>query len=182
MCMIVLVGIRDILWPKKVPKDGKIVQKRLSSFLDIQLLLAPSRGTGSYLHRFIEHAQKVTQSYWAGLFHCYDDPRIPQTSNAIEGLFGFGKRILRKCGGRKSTANGCGSAGGSFFLFTAALHACTSRKEREILLSEYFPKDYWDARQKQAQIRAPESKRRQYARTPDAYLERISQNWEKTQV
>lgn len=182
MCMIVLIGIRNILWPRKAPKNGKIVQKRLSSFLDIQLLLAPSRGRGSYLRRFIEHAQKVTQSYWLGLFHCYDDPRIPQTSNTIEGLFGFGKRILRKCGGRKSTANGCGSAGGSFFLLTAALHACTPRKDREELLSGYSPKDYWDARQKQAQIRAPESKRRQYARTPDAYLERISQKWAKMQI
>jgi hypothetical protein len=182
MCMIVLIGIRNILWPKKPPKDGKIVQKRLSSFLDVQLLLAPSRGRGSYLRRFVEHAQKLTQSYWPGLFHCYDDPRIPQTSNVIEGLFGFGKRILRKCGGRKSTANGCGSAGGSFFLFTAALHAFIPRKNREELLSTYSPKDYWNARQKQAQIRAPESKRRQYARAPDTYLERISQKWEKTQI
>lgn len=181
-CPIVLIGIMDILWPRKAPKNGKIVQKRLRSFLDIQLLLAPARGMGSYLRRFIEHAQKVTWSYWEGLFHCYNDPRIPQTSNAIEGLFGFGKRILRKCGGRKSTANGCGSAEGSFFLFTAALHACTSREERNKLLLDYIPKDYREARKKQALIRGPESKRRQYARTPDAYLERISKSWEEKQV
>jgi len=182
MCLIVLIGIRDILWPEKKPKSGEIVQKRLRSFLDIQLLLAPARGVGSYLRRFIEHAKKVTESYWEGLFHCYDDPRIPQTSNAIEGLFGFGKRILRKCGGRKSTANGCGSAGGSFFLFTAAFHACISREERENLLLEYIPKNYREARKKQALIRGPEYKRRQYTRDPDAFLERISQNWEKKQI
>ncbi len=178
MCMIVLIGIRDILWPKKTPKGGGIVKKRLSSFLDNQLTLAPTRGMGAYLRRFVEHAWKVTESYWAGLFHCYDDPRIPRTSNRIEGVFGKGKRILRACAGRKSTAVGPGSTGGSFFLFTVAFHDVATREEREELLKQYSRQEYEVARARQKVIREPEARRRRYARNPDAVLDSISQRWE----
>jgi len=56
--------------------------------------------------------QKVTRSYAKGLFQCYDDPRIPQTTHGIENINGLGKQNLRRCGGRKPTANGPGSSYG----------------------------------------------------------------------
>lgn len=28
--------------------------------------------------------RKVTASYWPGLFHCYDDPDLPRTNNALD--------------------------------------------------------------------------------------------------
>lgn len=182
MCLIVLVGIRNILWPKEPPKGGDVVRKRLSSFLDNQLILAPTRGLGAYLRRFIEHAWKVTESYWPGLFHCYDDPRIPQTSNRIEEVFGKGKRILRACSGRKSTAVGPGSTGGSFFLFTVAFHEMTTRQEREEFLKRYSREEYEAARARQKVIREAEGRRRRYARNPDAVLDSIAQRWEARHV
>jgi hypothetical protein len=33
-----------------------------------------------------------TRHYAKGLFHCYDDPRIPQTTHAIETLNGLEKQ------------------------------------------------------------------------------------------
>lgn len=30
---------------------------------------------------FRQHLQKVSRSYWPGLFHCYDHPDIPRTNN-----------------------------------------------------------------------------------------------------
>lgn len=180
--MIVLIGIRNILWPKKRPKAGRIIKRRLKTFLDNHLALSPTRGPGSYLRRFVEHAMRVTKSYWHGLFHTYDDPRIPQTSNRIEQLFGTGKRLLRACGGRKSTAAGPGSSGGSFFLFTVAFHETASRKERDELLMHYSREEYLASRAKQREIRSPEAKRRQYARRPDAALEKIAQAWEQRRI
>lgn len=182
MCMIVLLGIRNILWPKKTPKGGGIVRKRLAAFLESHLQFSPQRGPGVYLRRFILHAKRVTASYWHGLFHCYDDPRIPQTSNVIEHLFGKGKRLLRACGGRMSTSAGPGSSGGSFFLFSVALHATTSRAEREALLTRFPQEEYRSARIKQAAIRRPEARRRQYARNPDAVLDQISQDWDRQRI
>jgi hypothetical protein len=35
-----------------------------------------------------QHFLKVTQSYWSGLFACYDDPELPRTNNALEQFFG----------------------------------------------------------------------------------------------
>lgn len=182
MCMIVVIGIRDILWPKKAPKGGGIIKKRLATFLENQALLAPQRGRGAYLRRFIQHAGNVTERYWSGLFHCYDDPRIPQTSNAIEQLFGKGKRALRACGGRMSTAVGPGSSGGSFFLFSVALHETTSREEREDLLLRFSYEDYRASRAKQSVIRGPEARRRQYARNPDAVIAKIEEEWERAKI
>lgn len=182
MFMIVLIGIRDILWPKKPPKGGSVIKRRLKTFLASHLEIAPTRGPGVYLRRFVEHAIKVTESYWPGLFHCYEDPRIPQTSNRIEGVFGKGKRLLRACGGRKSTAVGPGSTGGSFFLFTVAYHETASRKEREDLLKQYSREGYQASRARQRVIRSPEAKRRQYARNPDGFLEGIEKRWGERSV
>lgn len=182
MCMMVLMGVRNILWPKKPPKGGEIIKKRLTAFLNNQALFAPQRGRGAYLGNFIRHVRKVTTSYWPGLFHCYDDPRIPQTSNAIEQLFGKGKRALRACGGRMSTAVGPGSSGGSFFLFSVALHATTDRGEREELLKRVSYESYRTSRAKQGIIRGPETRRRRFVRNPEMVLARIGEKWDRTQV
>lgn len=183
MCMIVLLGIRDILWPPKEPKGGgKLIKKRLKAHLEDNLQVAPTRGPGAYLRRFILHAKRVTKSYWNGLFHCYDDPRIPHTSNAIEQTFGKGKRLLRACAGKKTTAVGPGSASGAYFLYTVALHATTTRTERETILKQYSKEEYLASRLKQAEIRGPESRRRQYARNPEETLARINETWDRTEI
>ena len=36
---------------------------------------------------FGRHLDKVSQSYWPGLFHCYDVPGLPRTNNALESHF-----------------------------------------------------------------------------------------------
>jgi hypothetical protein len=49
----------------------------------------------------IEHFLKVTQSYWPGLFYCYDVPDLPATNNDLEHLFGSTRHHERRCTGRK---------------------------------------------------------------------------------
>ena len=34
------------------------------------------------------HMYRVTRSYWAGLFPCYEDATIPRTNNDLEQYFG----------------------------------------------------------------------------------------------
>ena len=43
----------------------------------------------------------MTHTYWSGLFHCYDDPRIPRTNNALEQYFGTARHHERRATGRK---------------------------------------------------------------------------------
>jgi len=50
--------------------------------------------------------RKVTASYWPGLFHCYDDPDLPRTNNALEQYFGSARYHERRATGRKQASPG----------------------------------------------------------------------------
>lgn len=50
------------------------------------------------------HFLKVTESYWPGLFHCYDVPDLPRTNNDLEQLFGSTRHHERRCTGRKAAS------------------------------------------------------------------------------
>ncbi len=52
----------------------------------------------------ITHFLKVTNSYWPGLFHCYDVPDLPRTNNDLEQLFGSTRHHERRCTGRKAAS------------------------------------------------------------------------------
>jgi hypothetical protein len=174
------MGIKNILWPKAPPKSGAIVKRRLLSFLENQSSEASNPGRGAYLRGFVKNAMKVTLSYFPGLFHCYDDPGIPQTSNEIEHLFGTGKRVLRKCSGRKTTANGPGTSGGTAFLVAVALHGLFTEAAVAELLKGYDPKAYLRLRKEKENNESSDSQRRKCARNPDRYLKNILNRWEKT--
>ena len=47
------------------------------------------------------HLLKVTQSYWPGLFWCYDVPGLPRTNNDLEQFFGSVRYHQRRATGRK---------------------------------------------------------------------------------
>lgn len=52
----------------------------------------------------LRHFLKVTESYWPGLFHCYDVPDLPRTNNGLEQLFGSTRLHERRCTGRKAAS------------------------------------------------------------------------------
>jgi hypothetical protein len=52
------------------------------------------------------HFQKVTASYGAGLFRCYDVPDLPPTNNALEQCFGSVRYHERRATGRKGAIPG----------------------------------------------------------------------------
>lgn len=49
----------------------------------------------------ITHFLKITQSYWSGLFHCYEVEDLPRTNNDLERTFGVLRHHQRRCTGRK---------------------------------------------------------------------------------
>jgi hypothetical protein len=56
------------------------------------------------LEMFGRHLDKVSQSYWSGLFHCYDVPGLPRTNNELESRFrDTGRRLLRTTGQKGQT-------------------------------------------------------------------------------
>ncbi len=50
--------------------------------------------------------QKVTTSYWPGLFHCYDHTDLPRTNNELEQYFGSARYHERRATGRKRASPG----------------------------------------------------------------------------
>jgi hypothetical protein len=47
------------------------------------------------------HFQKVTTSYWDGLFACYQMNDLPRTNNDLEQFFGTARHVERRVTGRK---------------------------------------------------------------------------------
>lgn len=170
-------GVQKILWPEAPPTDGRAVRRQLYSYLARKRREAPQRGRGAYLRRFAEHFQKVTRSYAPGLFHTYDDPRIPQTSNELEGINGAGKQNLRRCAGRPSTAHGPGASCGPIYMFGIALHRVLPELEINTLLTGYDSRQYLDGRKLIEQIREPSKRRRSFLRRPFKRLTEILAKW-----
>lgn len=50
---------------------------------------------------FRQHLDKVSVSYWPGLFHCYDLQNLPRTDNGLESHFRDTKRQLLRTTGQK---------------------------------------------------------------------------------
>ncbi len=49
----------------------------------------------------VAHFQKVTTSYWDGLFACYQVKDLPRTNNGLEQFFGSARHVERRVTGRK---------------------------------------------------------------------------------
>jgi hypothetical protein len=74
------------------------VAGQLRGYLDTVLRLP--KGTPT-LYAFGLHLDKVSRSYWPGLFHCYDVPGVPRTNNALESCFRETSRRLLRTTGQK---------------------------------------------------------------------------------
>jgi Transposase, Mutator family len=92
-----LRDIAYILEPSTAhPPSAAHVAGQLRGYLDTVLRLPDVTPT---LSMFGLHLDKVSRSYWSGLFHCYDMPSVPRTNNELESCFrDLGRRLLRTTG------------------------------------------------------------------------------------
>jgi hypothetical protein len=91
-----LHDIAYILEPTASSRSAEQVASQLRSYLDTVRFrpdLPPS------VQHFGAHLDKVSRSYWPGLFHCYDLPHLPRTNNELESRFrDTSRRLLRTTG------------------------------------------------------------------------------------
>ena len=80
------------------PLSAAHVAGQLRGYLDTVLRLPDVTPT---LYEFGLHLDKVSRSYWPGLFHCYDVPGLPRTNNEIESRFRDTSRHLLRTTGQK---------------------------------------------------------------------------------
>jgi len=77
---------------------GKQVAQQLRACLDDLLALT---NLSPRLDAFRQHLDKVSTSYWPGLFHCYDIEELPRTNNNLESHFRDTQRRLLRTTGQK---------------------------------------------------------------------------------
>jgi len=96
-----LVNIARLLEaPDDTPSSGQVTQ-RLRAYLD-DLLALPD--LSPRLNAFRHHLDKVSTSYWPGLFHCYALAGLPRTNNDLESHFRDAQhRLLRTTGQKGQT-------------------------------------------------------------------------------
>jgi hypothetical protein len=80
------------------PLNAEQVAGQLREYLDTVRRWPEATPT---LYQFGRHLDKVSQSYWPGLFHCYAVPGLPRTNNELESRFRDTRRRLLRTTGQK---------------------------------------------------------------------------------
>jgi hypothetical protein len=135
--------------------SGRQVKRVLHRYLNRLKQQAPRRGRGAHTGHFVDHLVKVANSYWPGLFHAYDHPQIPRTSNGIEGFFGSIKRSVRCTTGRASTAGGKMETCAEFAVRAEALARSMPKTTLDSLLEAVPDDTFAKGKQELLRIRAP---------------------------
>jgi hypothetical protein len=127
----------------------------------------------------LEHFGKVTASYEAGLFHCYDHEEVPRTNNDLEQLFGSHRYHERRASGRK---------GGSPTVVVRGpvrLVAALVTRKREPMAEELVPRDpqkWQQLRQELQRRRGERNKHRRFRQNPDAYLRDLESKFTQSRL
>jgi hypothetical protein len=98
-----LRDIAYILEPvSPLARKGEEVAEQLRSYLDV---IRCQHDVSPVIYDFGLHLDKVSRSYWPGLFHCYEMPGLPRTNNEIESHFrDTGRQMIRITGQKGLTA------------------------------------------------------------------------------
>jgi len=147
--------------------DAAGVRRR---FVGLMGAISRHRDAAGDLGDAIEHFLKVTRSYWAGLFACYDTADLPRTNNDLEQLFGSYRHHERRASGRKVASPGMVVRG------SVRLIAATATRLRPIDGSDLVPSDLAAWRSLRGGLERRQEVRamgHRFRRDPAAYLQSL---------
>jgi hypothetical protein len=150
--------------------EGKHVRRRLCGLLGAIARHRPRTGKLSLAMR---HFLKVSQSYWPGLFWCYDVPDLPRTNNDLEHLFGSNRYHERRATGRRNASPAMVLRGP-----VRLLAATTTRITPPAAAAELAPRDidrWLMLRAQLEQRRQTRVLRSRFRRNPAAYLQQLEE-------
>jgi hypothetical protein len=124
----------------------------------------------------VQHFLKVTRSYGADLFHCYDVAALPRTNNALEQTFGSVRYHERRSSGRKVASPSLVTDGS--VRVPAALYTRAAPVTVQMLAS--VPDRRWRARRAELE-RQHEARRQRYRfrKHPQRYLTELEEAADK---
>ena len=124
----------------------------------------------------MRHFFKVTRSYGADLFHCYDVDGLPRTNNALEQTFGSVRYHERRASGRIVASPSLVTDGS--MRVPAALYTRAAQVTVHMLAS--VPHQRW--RERRAEMERQHEARRQrcrFRRDPQIYLAELENTADK---
>jgi len=122
--------------------------------------------TGAFIDSVITRARR----YEDHLFHCFEDPRIPASTNGLEQYFGTCKRVFRHALGSGSTSNSVVANLGAEPLL--ALHQLRNQGAMPMAPTRTVA-EFKAARQNLAEVEAPGIHRRSAVRHLDRHLQEL---------
>jgi hypothetical protein len=168
------VWLRDLAYifapPITPSRRGAQVAEQLRGYLDAVLRSPHVTPT---LYDFGLPLDKVSRSYWPGLFHCYDVPGLPRTNNALESRFRDTRRHLLRTTGQKGLMQRTLQRQGAWELLPSP------PTEGQLLdaLSHIPPADLAQERQRFAEHRQRFRLQRRSRRQTQAQFNQLRQRW-----
>jgi hypothetical protein len=160
------------------PRTAAEAQSRFERFLTDLDLLTPRAGLGAPTGAFIDDLVARYGRYGEHLFKCFDDPRIPATTNDLEGFFGSAKQALRHTLGCGSTTNSVVTNLSDKVLVAFQHVRCPGALE-ELRRMSFSAKDFRAARARLAAQEAPAIRQRSMVRHLGRHLSRLRLEWLK---
>src|SRR5215831_1298001 len=170
-----LRDIAYILEPPTAPLlSAEHVAGQLRGYLDTVLRLLDVTPT---LYTFGSHLDKVSRSYWPGLFHCYDVPGLPRTNNELESRFRDTRRRLLRTTGQQGLTQRTLQRQGAWELLPCP------PTEAQLLgaLSQTPPEDLAQERQRFAEHRQRFRLQSRSLRQTQAQFDHLRQRWSSQQ-
>jgi hypothetical protein len=81
--------------------EGEPAQTVRERYEEVLRIMREQQASLGSLSETMSTFLKVTQSYWPGLFHCYDVADLPRTNNELEHCFGSVRYGERRASGRR---------------------------------------------------------------------------------
>ncbi len=158
------------------PQSAEEAQSRFEAYLEDLSVLTPRAGLAAPTGVFIDDLIRRYRRYGRHLFICFDDPRIPATSNELEGFFGSSKQDLRRASGTGSTTNSVVANLGPDALL--AFHQFQQPGAMlPLVSSESSAPDFLAARSQLAAREQPMIRQRSMVRHLDRHLCRLKESW-----
>lgn len=122
---------------------------------------------------------KVTESYWPGLFHCYDVADLPRTNNELEQCFGSVRYGERRASGRRGAIAGL-VVRGPVRVVTALALRRQCFLPRALCLQD--PEAWYTLREQLTFRREARRKQLRFRKDPAAYLAALEDRLLKTSL
>ena len=147
--------------------EGQRVELLRRDYRGLLAEMSRERATIGALAPAIGQFLKVTQSYWPGLFQCYEVAGLPPTNNDLEQFFGTARHHERRATGRKRAPAG--------MVLRGAVRVVTAvaAQLRPLPADQLRPADltaWWKLREELDRRQQARQAQLRFRRDPEAYL------------